>query len=189
MVIAVTAAVFIAAKQLFPNKVIEVKEPEKPEKPEPEKVLDPEVAAIVAEGKLAMTEMNRLKNSISNQDVKTKITQIMILSDKIVGNAEKDKTDIPRIKKFLSYYLPTTIKLLNSYDRMHEQGICGENISGTMKRIEDILDTIIAAYEKQLDALFADEALDIETDIDVLDGMLKREGLKNGDFGKTQQGN
>lgn len=188
MVIAVTAAVFIAAKQLFPNKVIEVKEPEKPEKPEPEKVLDPEVAAIVAEGKLAMTEMNRLKNSISNNDVKTKITQIMILSDKIVRNAEKDKTDIPRIKKFLSYYLPTTIKLLNSYDRMHEQGICGENISGTMKRIEDILDTIIAAYEKQLDALFADEALDIETDIDVLDGMLKREGLKNGDFGKTQQG-
>ncbi len=189
VVIAVAAAVFIGAKKLFPNKVIEVKEPEKPEKTEPEKELDPEVAAIVAEGRLAMAEMDRLKNSISNQDIKSKITQIMILSDKIVRNAEKDKTDIPRIKKFLSYYLPTTIKLLNSYDRMDEQGIRGENISGTMKRIEDILDTIIIAYEKQLDALFADEALDIETDIDVLDGMLKREGFKNGDFGKTQQGN
>ena len=189
LAIAVTAAVFIAAKQLFPNKVIEVKEPEKPEKTEPEKELDPEVAAIVAEGRLAMTEMDRLKNSICNPDIKSKITQIMILSDKIVRNAEKDKTDIPRIKKFLSYYLPTTIKLLNSYDRMDEQGIRGENISGTMKRIEDMLDTIIIAYEKQLDALFADEALDIETDIDVLDGMLKREGFKNGDFGKTQQSN
>lgn len=191
-VIGFTAAIFIAAKQIFPNKIVEVKEPEKPAEPvkpaEPEKPVDPEVAAVVAEGNLAMSEMNRLRNSIANPDVKSKITQIMILSDKIVKNAESDKTDIPRIKKFLSYYLPTTIKLLNAYDRMDAQGINGENIGGTKRRIEDILDTIIVAYEKQLDALFADEALDIETDIDVLDGMLKREGLKNGDFGKTQQG-
>ncbi len=189
VVIALASAAFITAKKIFPDKVIEVEETAKPEKREPDKELDPEVAAIVAEGRLAMAEMDRLKKSISNNDVKSKITQIMILSDKIVRNAEKDKTDIPRIKKFLSYYLPTTIKLLNSYDRMDEQGIRGENIGGSMRRIEDILDTIIEAYEKQLDALFADEALDIETDIEVLDGMLKREGLKNGDFGKTQQGN
>lgn len=180
------AVAFVVAKKLFPNKEIEAAQQKKPET---KKELEPEVAAVVAEGKLAMAEMDRLKNSISNQDVKSKITQIMILSDKIVRNAEKDIKDLPRIKKFLSYYLPTTIKLLNSYDRMHEQGIQGENICGTMRRIEDILDTIVVAYEKQLDALFADEALDIETDIEVMDGMLRREGLKNSEFGKTQQGN
>ncbi|NLL46886.1 MAG: hypothetical protein GX250_08835 [Clostridiales bacterium] len=186
VVIAATAVVFVIFKKLCPDKIIEVKEPEKPE-PKPE--LSPEVAAVVAEGKLAMSEMDRLKKSIRNPEVKSKITQIMILSDKIVRNAEVDVTDLPRIKKFLNYYLPTTIKLLNAYDRMDEQGIRGENIGGTIKRIEDMLDTIIAAYEKQLDALFADEALDIETDIEVLDGMLSREGLKNSGPGEARQGN
>jgi len=186
-VIAATAAVFVIFKKLCPDKVTEVKEPEKPA-PEPE--LSPEVAAVVAEGKLAMSEMDRLKKCIRNPEVKSKITQIMILSDKIVRNAERDATDLPRIRKFLSYYLPTTIKLLNAYDRMDEQGIRGENIGGTIQRIEDMLDTIVAAYEKQLDSLFADEALDIETDIEVMDGMLRREGLKSSDFGReAQQGN
>lgn len=187
VVIAATAVVFGVFKKLCPDKIIEVKEPEVPEqKPE----LPPEVAAVVAEGKLALREMDRLKKSIRNPDVKSKITQIMILSDKIVRNAEVDVTDLPRIKKFLNYYLPTTIKLLNAYDRMDEQGIRGENIGGTIRRIEDILDTIIVAYEKQLDALFADEALDIETDIEVLDGMLCREGLKDSGPGSSaRQGN
>ena len=62
---------------------------------------------------------------------------------------------------------------------MAVQGIEGENISGTITRIEDMLDTIVVSYKKQLDALFADEALDIETDIKVMDGLLQREGLKD----------
>ena len=57
-----------------------------------------------------------------------------------------------------------------------------ENVSGTLKRIEDILDTTVAAYQKQYDALFANEAMDIETDITVLESMLKREGLTGKDF-------
>ena len=171
VVIAVTAITFAIFKKLCPDKVIEVEEPEAPE-PEPE--LPPEVAALIAEGKLAMTEMDRLKNSIGNPDVKSKITQIMILSDKIVRHAENDVTDLTRIRKFLNYYLPTTIKLLNAYDRIYEQGIRGEHIGGTIQRIEDMLDTIIAAYEKQLDALFFNEALDIETDIEVLDTIPER---------------
>lgn len=185
VVIAATAITFAIFKKLCPDKVIEVEEPAAPE-PEPE--LPPEVAALISEGKLAMAEMDRLKNSIGNPDVKSKITQIMILSDKIVRHAENDVTDLTRIRKFLNYYLPTTIKLLNAYDRMYEQGIRGEHIGGTIQRIEDMLDTIIAAYEKQLDALFFNEALDIETDIEVLDTMLTREGLKSGGPGSTLQG-
>ncbi len=106
----------------------------------------------------------------------------MNISDKIIKNAIDDPKDIPAIRKFLNYYLPTTIKLLNAYDRMYAQGVDGVNISGTMSRIEDMLDTIVVAYNKQLDSLFADEALDIETDIQVLDGMLRREGLKDSEF-------
>ncbi len=182
--IIIASIAFGVSKKMFPDKVIEVEEPKEPE---PKKEVDPAVAAIIVEGGIALKEMERLRNSIRNEEVKSKISRIMTLSEKIVKNAEKDCADIPRIKKFLNYYLPTTIKLLNAYDRMDEQGIDGFNISGTKRRVEDILSTIVTAYEKQLDALFADEALDIETDIEVLDGMLKREGLKDGDFGTSKQ--
>ena len=84
---------------------------------------------------------------------------------------------MPQIRKFLDYYLPTTIKLLNAYDRMDSQGIEGENIDKTKSSILDMLDTAIDAFKKQLDSLFANQALDIETDIDVMNTMLRREGL------------
>ena len=82
-----------------------------------------------------------------------------------------------QIRKFMNYYLPTTIKLLNAYDRMSAQDIQGDNITGSMERIEDMLDTTIEAYKKQLDALFANQAADIQMDIDIMNGMLAREGL------------
>ena len=49
-----------------------------------------------------------------------------------------------------------------------------------MKNINEMLDAAIAAYRKRLDDLFADQALDIETDIDVMNTMLAREGLSGG---------
>ena len=65
---------------------------------------------------------------------------------------------------------------------MREQNISGENIDSTMDRIDDILSVLISAYTKQLDALFAGSALDIETDITVLESMMKSQGLTDSDF-------
>lgn len=158
-------------------------EPEPVPAPEPKVIsYGPDVDAIIAEGALAQKEMGRLYASIKEPSVRVKINELMHISDKIVQDAIHDPSDVPQIKKFLNYYLPTTIKLLNTYDRMGSQGISGENITGTMNRIEDMLDTAIAAYKKQLDSLFANQALDIETDIDVMNAMLAREGLAGNDF-------
>lgn len=158
----------------------EYTQPEPEKKPEPS--YGPEIDAIIAEGRTAQKEMGRLYGSIRNAEVRAKINKIMEISDKIVQDAIHDPSDVPQIKRFLSYYLPTTIKLLNAYDRMGNQGIQGENISGSMRRIEDMLDAAIAAYEKQLDSLFANQALDIETDIQVMNSMIMREGLGKSDF-------
>ena len=84
---------------------------------------------------------------------------------------------LPQIRKFMSYYLPTTIKLLTAYDQMSRQGVSGENISGTMEKVEGMMSTIVRAFEKQLDALYGADALDISTDITVLENMMAREGL------------
>ena len=100
---------------------------------------------------------------------------------------------IPRIsaeiKKFMTgQYLPTTIKLLNAYDRMSAQGIEGENLGKSMKNINEMLDAAIEAFKKRLDSLFEDQALDIETDIKVMNTMLAREGLSgNKDFEITTE--
>ncbi len=148
-----------------------------PPEPDENAQYSPEVRKIIKEGLLAQQEMGRLYASIQDPGIRSKINEIMQVSDKIVQDAKHDPADVPQIQRFLSYYLPTTIKLLNAYDRMSDQGIQGENISGTMNRIEAMLDSAIAAYKKQLDSLFANQALDIETDIEVMNAMLAREGL------------
>ena len=86
---------------------------------------------------------------------------------------------VGQIRKFMNYYLPTTLKLLDSYDRMSRQDVKGENITQSMTEIERIMQTIVLAFEKQLDALFQDEAMDISTDITVLESMLTQEGISS----------
>ncbi len=156
-------------------------EPVRRKKPEPEKPLDPEVAAVVEEGHTAIKEMGRLYGSIQSAEVRERINELMRISDKIIQDAVDDPSDVPDIRRFLDYYLPTVIKLLNAYDRMSGQGIEGENLSRSMTSIEEMLDTAIEAFKKQLDSLFEDQALDIETDISVMNRMLEREGLTGDD--------
>ncbi len=172
----------LVARAITANKGGEAKEEEAPEskakaKTEEKPKYSPEVQAIIDEGKRAQSELGRLYASIPELEVKRKIRDIMEVSDKIIEDAIDDPSDVPQIKKFLDYYLPTTIKLLNAYDRMGAQGISGDNISGTMKSINEMLDTAIEAYHKLLDSLFANQALDVETDIEVMNTLLKREGL------------
>jgi len=145
----------------------------------------PEIDPIIEESNKALSEMGRLYMSIKDPDIRKKINDVMHITDKMAQDAINDPSDIPQIKKFFNYYLPTTIKLLNSYDRMSAQGISGENLDKSMKNINEMLDSAIEAYRKRLDELFADQALDIETDIDVMNTMLAREGLSGGsDFEK-----
>ncbi len=147
----------------------------------------PEIDPILEEGNRALAEMGRLYMSIQDTEVRGKINEIMRITDKIVQDAIEDPSDIPQIKKFMNYYLPTTIKLLNAYDRMSSIGVEGENLDKSMKNINDMLDAAITAYKKRLDSLFANQALDIETDIDVMNQMLAREGLtENTDFQVSQ---
>ena len=175
-----SVAAWLVLSKLFPGKTELVKEPE----PEPEPVTtgNPEHDALLREGETAVSEMKRLRESIKEPELQAKIDRLTELTEKIFNDLIDDPSDYKMIKRFSSYFLPTTINLLNSYDRMGSVGVDGENISQTKARIKDILDTTITAYEKQLDALFANQALDIETDITVLENMLKKEGLSGSDF-------
>ena len=178
---ALLAALGVAAygvlSVLFPGKTEYVKQPERPVTTGDEKI-----DKLMAEGVVAVNEMARLRQSIKNETVKKKIDEIIDITDKIFKDLIDDPSDYRQVKHFADFYLPTTMKLLNTYDRMAELGGMGKNITGTMQRIETILDTTLEGYKKQLDALFADQALDIETDIVVLKSMMQKEGLADKQF-------
>ena len=155
-------------------------QPAQPKTAAPQKSYGPEIDPILQEGNRALSEMGRIYMSVQDVEVRRKINELMRITDKITQDAIHDPSDIPQIKKFMNYYLPTTIKLLNAYDRMSSQGIEGENLDKSMKSINEMLDQAIVAYKKRLDSLFENQALDIETDIEVMNQMLAREGLSGG---------
>ena len=126
---------------------------------------------------MALAEMQRLDDNIQDEKISADIQKLREICGKIFEQVKTDPSKLPQIRKFMSYYLPTTLKLLNSYDRMGAQGISGENINATMDKVESMMDTIVKAFEKQLDSLFGAEAMDISTDITVLETMMAREGL------------
>lgn len=161
------------------EKKTPVAEPEPKQEPaeEPETTGNPKLDAFILEGRRAVSEMNRLNDNIADEQISLRISRLTELTGKIFAHVTANPRKLSRARKFVNYYVPTTIKLLNAYDRMGSQGIEGENIGGTMRKIEDILDTIVVAFEKQLDALFREEAMDISADITVLEEMIEREGF------------
>ena len=178
---AVSLAVLIAGRAVFPDKTYEIPDP-KPKEPEkPKTTGNPELDALGKERDRAVSEMRRLNDAIEDPKISRQIDHLEEVTRKIIDLVVAEPQKLPQIRKFMSYYLPTTLKILNSYDRMGSAGVDGENITATKQKIEAMMDTIVKAYDKQLDALYGEEALDISTDITVMEQMLQQEGLSGSD--------
>lgn len=184
---AASLAVYVLGRSLiWKDRVLIVPdgpEPKEPEAPAQEETGgDPEIAALKKERERALSEMRRLNDNIEDAVISAQIDRLEEVTGKILDYVAQHPDKRPQIRKFLNYYLPTTLKLLNAYDRMGSAGVSGANIDGTMGKIETMMETIVAAFDRQLDALFGDEALDIATDITVLEQMLAGEGLSGSEF-------
>lgn len=177
-------AVFVLGKAVWPDKVYQTpgaprEDAQKPEAKKEEKV-DPEVAALRKEKDRAVSELRRLNDAIPDPKISAQIDHLEDVTGKIIDHVIAHPEKKPQISRFLDYFLPTTIKLLNAYDRMDSAGVSGSNIDATKAKVERMLDTLCAAFDKQLDSLFGDEALDISTDITVMENLLAQEGLSGG---------
>ncbi|MBQ3405047.1 MAG: 5-bromo-4-chloroindolyl phosphate hydrolysis family protein, partial [Oscillospiraceae bacterium] len=122
-------------------------------------------------------EIRDLNDAIADPEVSDRIYKIEDITSKIFKAVEDKPKKEPQIKSFMSYYLPTTLKLLHSYANLEKQGKVGVNVDSTKKNIAQILDKLVAGFSLQLDQLYASDAIDISTDIDVLENMLKKDGL------------
>lgn len=198
-----SVAAFVAGKAIFPDKEYTIAgEPEeKPEsrkssKPEqkstekesPKTTGNPEIDAIIKERERAVQEMRRLNDNIEDEKISAQIDHLEMVTGKIIDHVVEHPKKLSQIRRFLNYYLPTTMKILNAYDRMDSAGVAGENISATKTKVEKMMDTITVAYDRQLDALFGEEALDISTDITVMENLLAQEGLSGPTFDKQKDG-
>ena len=185
IIAAVASAVVFAIMNSVCGTVEEVV-PDKPKKEE--STGNAELDKMIRDGNLAISEMKRLNDSIKDEKISADIDRLEDLSAKIFAQVRADPSKLPQIRKFMDYYLPTTLKILNAYDRMGAQGVSGENIDNTMQRVESMMGTIVKAFEKQLDMLFGSEAMDISTDITVLENMMQREGLSGEDALHAEEG-
>ena len=152
----------------------------KPEAKKEESTGNAELDKMLKDGRLAIAEMKRLDDNIADPGISADIVRLEQVSQKIFDEVKRDPKKLPQIRKFMDYYLPTTLKLLNAYDRMSGTGVSGENIDATLSKVEGMMRNIVAAFEKQLDSLYGADALDISTDITVLETMMAREGLTDG---------
>ena len=192
---AVSAVAFIVGKAIFPDKTFTVpekekKQPEK-EKKQPEKPKttgNPEIDALIKDRERAISEMRRLNDAIEDEKISAQIDHLELTTGKIIDHVVQNPKKLPQISRFMNYYLPTTLKLLNAYDRMDSAGVAGDNITSTKQRVEKMMDTLVQAYDKQLDALFGDEAMDISTDITVMESLLRQQGFATGERTASEDG-
>ncbi len=173
---ALSVAAFLVGRKIWPDTVEEVEIPE----PEP---ADPELAALKKERDRAISEIRRLNDNIADEDISRQIDHIEATTRKIFDYILEKPEKKSQVRTFLNYYLPTTIKLLNEYDRMDNLGVSGANIDSAKRKIEGMLDTICVAFDKQLDALFSDTAMDISAEITVLEQMMQQQGLSGSGMG------
>lgn len=127
------------------------------------------------------------KIKVANQNIDDRavnicVDRIHLYTEKIFEFIRQHPESIGQIRTFMNYYLPMTLKLLQSYDMLEEAGVAGENMRSTKQNIEETLETLAGAYRQQLDNLYSAQAMDISADIDVLEKMLRRDGLKNEDI-------
>ena len=132
----------------------------------------------------ALRAIRSANDRIADAVLSEKIDHLETVAGKIFREVEEHPEKQQQAATFLNYYLPTTLKLLDSYAKFEEAGIEGENLSRAQERIEETMDALIKGFDKQLDDLYRNEAMDIDSDIRVMENMLRRDTASvEDDFG------
>lgn len=138
---------------------------------------DPRVQEVLDRGNTFIAQIRSCNDAIPGAEISAKIDRMEMIVRRIFERAQAHPEVVPDLKKLMDYYLPMTVKLLNAYADMDAQPVQGETILASKREIETTLDTLNLALEKLLDDLFADTAMDVSSDISVLNTLLAQEGL------------
>jgi len=149
---------------------------------------DPEgLVATTSEGQRWIEQIRKANDALPGEVISEKLDRLELVTSKIFAHVEKYPDQLPSIRKFMSYYLPTTLKLVNAYQEFEKQPVQGANITKAKQEIEATLDTINVAFENLLNDMFQKAALDVSTEISVLETILAQEGLTASGFEKMTE--
>lgn len=154
-----------------PDRQEAPKEAEKTEK------IPPELQSVINQGNTSIAKIRQLNDAIPDERMSAQIDLIERLAAQIFDCVKAHPEKLKQIRQFLNYYLPTTIKLMEQYVTLQDQGMKTENIEDGMQKIEGLLDKVIVAFQRQLDSLFETDVVDITADIRVMEQMMASEGL------------
>jgi len=129
-----------------------------------------------------LKELRDINEQIPGEEFSAKIDRLEDLTAKIFKLVKENPEKQGKMRKFINYYLPTSLKLLKQYQQLDAQGIEGKNISESKRQIEETMDTMITAFENQLDTMFAAESMDISADIAAMQNLMRADGLLDNEF-------
>ena len=155
--------------------------PQPPRKPKPAPAPEP---APADQYTAILQQLRQVNDAIPDPVMTIKISRLEAVSARIFELAKQDPGKKAQLQKFMDYYLPTALKLLNTYASLPAQDVQGENIADVKKNIERSMDLLVTAFENQLDKLFQSDALDVSADVAALEGMLNMDGLTGNEFTK-----
>lgn len=160
------AAYFFSKKCFFKDKIIQE---------ESEPVFRTGIAELdesLEQANVLIEQLRRANISIKNPAVSAHIDRMTRSGDAILAELNAHPEKARKLRRFLTYYLPTSVKFMQTYAEHEAAPTGGENSAEIMRGIENNSETIAKAFETSLDSLYAGEALDISSDIDVLNGMV-----------------
>jgi len=142
----------------------------------------------VERGQAYIVAIRKANDDIPGEEISEKLYRLETSVARIYTQIQKAPQKLPELRKFQEYYLPTTLKLVETYREFDGQPIAGDNIKTAKAEIEASLETIIQAFDKLFDSLFAETAMDVSADISVLQTLLAQEGLTEEDWKKATGG-
>lgn len=143
---------------------------------------NPELLTMVREGKEYIRKLHELNDIIPGEVISAKMYRMEDLLKEIFQRLEEDPTQMSQMHKLMNYYLPTTIKLLQSYSEFDDISVPGTDVINAKAEIEKTVDIINEAFAELLNKLFQATVFDATTDAQVLQTMLAKEGLTKNDF-------
>ena len=150
---------------------------------------DAEVDSLILKGQRMLQQVRAENDRLPDPEITAQIDAIESIANRIFKAVIEQPQRATQIRRFMDYYLPTTLKMLVAYRRLEEGNVKGEAADQARNRIRDSLNLVIEAFTKQLAKLYEHDALDITTDIDVMETMLKQDGLiDNGLHVRTSTG-
>lgn len=140
---------------------------------------------VIAKGQEMLRQIRAVNDAIPDPTLSRQMDELERLCVQIFRTVSEKPAKAPQIRKFMSYYLPTTLKMLNSYRTMQDRGVSRSELSEAHKTLVRGMDMVLTACQKQLDNLFQADILDVSTDIDVLEQMLRRDGFADDPLGEA----